>query len=59
MEPSEEKKKKPTVNVSISLEINNRLEYEVLRRRSESGKKIQKNDVLNEVLGKALPPVIF
>lgn len=56
---SEEKKKKPTVNVSISLEINNRLEYEVLRRRSESGKKIQKNDVLNEVLGKALPPAIF
>lgn len=56
---SEEKKKKPTVNVSISLEINNRLEFEVLRRRAESGKKIQKRDVLNEVLGKALPPALF
>lgn len=57
MEPSKEKKKKLTVNVSISLEINNRLEFEVLKRRTISGKKIQKGDVLNEVLDATLPPL--
>lgn len=56
MEPSK-KEKKLTVNVNISLEINNRLEFEVLKRRAISGKKIQKSDVLNEILDATLPPL--